>query len=259
MHRSKEIRSLANTVTGVLKDPVSYFEKKNYIFVISHMRSYSSLLCHILGSHEEICGYAEMHQSYSSWVNLMMLRHKTYVANDNVLDGRYLLDKLLHNKHAISEAILSKEKVKLLFLLRKPEAAMKSMINMGKGGGKFGNLAWVSNYYLERLLQIQDYVQKSRGKSFFVQAERIIEDTDSLLDDLSRWLELGSRLTPKYSIFKHTGARHYGDPSRFIRRGEIVRTVRDYRHIDIPADVVWQAKEAYAACRNILVECADTG
>ena len=27
-----------------------------FLFVISHMRSYSSLLCHILGSHPEISG-----------------------------------------------------------------------------------------------------------------------------------------------------------------------------------------------------------
>src|SRR5213075_544290 len=29
-----------------------------FIFVVSHMRSFSSLLCHILGSHPEISGYA---------------------------------------------------------------------------------------------------------------------------------------------------------------------------------------------------------
>jgi hypothetical protein len=35
-----------------------------FLFVVSHLRSYSSLLCHILGNHPEISGYSEMHQSY---------------------------------------------------------------------------------------------------------------------------------------------------------------------------------------------------
>src|SRR5262245_13075611 len=36
------------------------------LFVLSHMRSYSSLLSHVLGSHPEIDGYCETHLRYRS-------------------------------------------------------------------------------------------------------------------------------------------------------------------------------------------------
>jgi hypothetical protein len=38
-------------------------DSHRYIFVGSHMRSFSSLLCHVLGSHREIDGYAETHDA----------------------------------------------------------------------------------------------------------------------------------------------------------------------------------------------------
>ena len=40
------------------------------IFLLSHMRAYSSLIGHILGSHPHINGYYEMHLSYSGMADL---------------------------------------------------------------------------------------------------------------------------------------------------------------------------------------------
>ncbi|QQZ27263.1 hypothetical protein HMY34_16720 [Thiothrix subterranea] len=40
------------------------------IFLLSHMRAYSSLLGHIIGSQPRINGYYEMHQSYLSDADL---------------------------------------------------------------------------------------------------------------------------------------------------------------------------------------------
>ena len=48
----------------------------SYIFVLSHMRSFSSLLCHILGSHSEISGYLETHLSYIGRSDLHRLEAK---------------------------------------------------------------------------------------------------------------------------------------------------------------------------------------
>ena len=42
----------------VLAHP-SVLKRRNYIFLLSHVRGYTTLLSHILGSHREISGYAE--------------------------------------------------------------------------------------------------------------------------------------------------------------------------------------------------------
>jgi hypothetical protein len=55
------------------------FSRTQYLFVISHMRSRSSLLSHILGSHPQVIGYSELHQSYQRWSDLLWRRTLAYL------------------------------------------------------------------------------------------------------------------------------------------------------------------------------------
>src|SRR5688572_25028043 len=72
-----------------------YLHAAGYLFVIGHMRSYSSLLAHILGSHPRIVGYAEMHQKYRTVLDLLELSRKVERTCDKGCAGRYVLDKIL--------------------------------------------------------------------------------------------------------------------------------------------------------------------
>ena len=45
----------------------------NYLFLLSHMRSYSSLMSHLLGSSPQIDGYGEMHLRYRTRLSLLAL------------------------------------------------------------------------------------------------------------------------------------------------------------------------------------------
>ena len=67
------------------------------LFVLGHMRSYSSLLCHILGSHPQVDGYCETHIKYRTWLDLLRLRSRVVQLTGEPLRGRYILDKVLHN------------------------------------------------------------------------------------------------------------------------------------------------------------------
>jgi hypothetical protein len=71
------------------------------IFLLSHMRAFTSLAGHILGSHPQINGYYEMHISYEDASALD--RQLEMFRQDDVLkrDSRYLFDKLLHNDYAL--------------------------------------------------------------------------------------------------------------------------------------------------------------
>jgi len=93
----------------------------SFLFVVSHMRSFSSLLCHILGSHPEISGYAEMHLSYLGRPDLDRLARKVREMTDNAPLRRYVLDKLLHNYRQLMPRVFERPDVKIVFLLRNAE------------------------------------------------------------------------------------------------------------------------------------------
>ncbi|MGH7451456.1 MAG: hypothetical protein ACRENG_08945 [bacterium] len=42
-----KIRPLRKIAPTLLRNPAVFLSRKDYIFVVSHIRSYSSLLCHI--------------------------------------------------------------------------------------------------------------------------------------------------------------------------------------------------------------------
>src|SRR5215467_8996279 len=62
---------------------------RRHLFVFGHMRSYSSLLCHILGSHPEIDGYCETHIKYRWYFDLLRLRYRVVTLTGEPLRGRY--------------------------------------------------------------------------------------------------------------------------------------------------------------------------
>lgn len=97
------------TETGriLVRRPSVFLGSRRYILVLSHMRSYSSLLCHILGSHPQIAGYAEMHQGSRGRLDLLRLRARACRSLGGKLDGEFVLDKVLHNEYSISDSIIN--------------------------------------------------------------------------------------------------------------------------------------------------------
>lgn len=241
--------------------------RKDYLFIISHMRSNSSLLSHILGSHPEISGHAEMHQSYFEELGLLELRSKVYFERGRQVRGRFVLDKLLHNYAQISREMLQRRGIKFIFLLREPEQTIKSTLKMGgeltrKGiiGGHeqwFNDPKAVSDYYCERLRAIGEMATIVRENGLYIPSETIITDTDRVLGLLTTWLGLGTGLESKYSIFENTGKHGYGDISEKIKSGIVVRDKSNYDDISVSPEVLERTEAAYQACRSILAaRCA---
>jgi hypothetical protein len=230
---------------------------RGYIFVISHMRSFSSLLCHILGSHPEIAGYAEMHQSYDGRSDLHQLSRKVQDATEMPIEGRYVLDKMLHGDQYIAPAVLGRPDVKALFLVRSADATLKSILNLTHSfGAAYINPEDAGHYYVTRLLELEHYSALLGRNALFVDAESLLGDTQAVLDGLSRWLELGEPLSASYRTFRFTGAKGYGDPSEHIKAGRVIADAEDrhrgYVRVPIPETIMEQAREAYRACREAL-------
>jgi hypothetical protein len=228
-----------------------------FLFVVSHMRSFSSLLCHILGSHPEISGYSEAHLSYFGRLDLQRLARKVQHVTGNPVLGRYVLDKILHNQREIAPGVLDRPEMKVLFLLRNAEDTLRSILNLDhqRGGkSKFGDPARALDYYVKRLQQLEDYCAYLGGNALFLESERLISDTDRVLVELSCWLELGGPLKADYRTFRFTGAAGYGDPSPTILAGTVVRDEsdrhKDYIPFDIPDNLLRLGSEAHQTCRD---------
>lgn len=232
--------------------------------MLSHMRSYSSLLGHILGSHPEIIGHRERHRSYENARQLLLFRYHMFVDNRRAGKG-FVFDKLLHNHCRISDPILQRPDLRLFVVLRRPEPTMKSILHMGRKKGEnsgFGDPKWVSQYYCERLRQIVDEVRRSPRPVGFLFAEDVVERTDEVLEAMRKWLGLSAPLQRDYQIFFDTGSRSRGDWSDRIRKGTVLPPDKNrYSDIVLPPLLLEQAQATYEACRRSLLgqEASEAG
>lgn len=248
--------NLLNIFLIFIKNPNVFIGKKKYIFVISHMRSFSSLLCHILGSTDEISGYSEMHRSYNRWSDFLKLRYRVCLANNNQLNGQFVLDKILHNSCYISREVLYKKNIQSIIMLRNPEDTIKSIINMGK----LSRIKWYKNvkdvldYYKNRLNQIEIYGTITGKKSLFFNSEELLNNTEFVLSALKHYLKLKQQISSQYSLFEYTGIPGHGDSSSLIKKGTIINVNnKEKNNIYIDPKIIKEANQHYQHCKDVLL------
>ncbi len=225
---------------------------RGYILLFSHMRSQSTLLAHILGSHPEIDGYTELHQHYESPIDLRNMTRRIEEHTGERRRGRYAFDKLLHNMAIVDRAILLRDDVKVVFLLRNARDTIPSIVRAGRYDDtvlKIADPAVATNYYVTRLERIDQYSEWVGGRAALVEAEKLVADTGAVLAGLTRFLELETPLTPTYAKFKHTGERGLGDMGPNILAGRVLRDEerdRSGEPVVIPDELMAQAIAAHA-------------
>ena len=249
---------LTNTKV-VISDMMGYVmrtKRPKYLFILSHMRSRSSVLSHILGSNDGICGYSELQHSYIQYTDLMQLKEDLYDDLKCNFRGKYLLDKLLHNELVISKEVFETASPKIIFLLRTPESSIKSIVNMGY----FSGMDWYRTpenaleYYCRRLEHLAMYAEIFDGDAFFLESDDLLNNTDQVLRTLTEWLNLHTSLVNRYRKFNHTGKSGCGDRSENIQTGRLIKT-KGYPDIEIPPEVLQVAESSYNKCKTIL--CAN--
>lgn len=226
------------------------------IFLLSHMRAFTSLAGHILGSHPHINGYYEMHISYED-ASALDRQLDVFLESDVLKENsRYLFDKLLHNDYLLKPGQLGLANMKVLVSLLEPEQTIKSIVDLfaqKEIEDLYASPAGAANYYIARIQAIADFCLTASQPYYYFDAELFQRTPEKLLPRLSDWLELDSPLSERYQIFSHTGKARKGDSSERIHSGSIDRTPVDYSHIAVPEEVLRPAREAYRECRRQII------
>jgi hypothetical protein len=225
------------------------------IFLLSHMRAYTSLSGHILGSHPQINGYYEMHLSYESEQDLAK-QQQQYTQQETLKpDSHYLFDKLLHNDYGLNLQQLNLQGEKILLALRQPEQTIKSIINLftkKNTDDLYSYPAEATRYYIERLQKLTAFAQQYPQHYYYFDAELIRSDTQRILAAFQEWLRLDSPLSAQYQQFAKTGVAGAGDTSPAITSGKVIHEASQY-DTPLDADLLQQATLAYQHCHQQLI------
>jgi len=226
------------------------------IFLLSHMRAFTSLAGHVLGSHPQINGYYEMHISYEDASALD--RQLEVFRQGDVLkaDSRYLFDKLLHNDDVLKPERLGLADIKILVALAEPAHTIKSIVHLFRqkpDPDLYASPVEAAKYYVERVRAIAEFCRTTDWPYTYFDAELLVRAPERLLPRLTDWLELESPLSERYEVFSQTGKARRGDSSERVRSGRIDRARTDYSHVVIPEEALQAAREAYRECREQIV------
>lgn len=215
MRLAKALGFAARQIRGT-----GYSKPRGLIFLIGHMRCFSTLLSHQIGSNPDVAGYCEAHQKYRNRLDLLELAEKIDRAGGHAPSDRFLFDKLLHSLQ-IRDAVLQRRDLKVILMVREPQATIRSIVKIRAGGIDRANDA--ADYYARRLQQIREILDRRRGRVLYLEAEALITDSGATLSVITEFLGLTVPLTETYKQFPMTGKHKFGDPSIWIKQGMVVR------------------------------------
>jgi hypothetical protein len=234
----------------------------HYLLLLSHMRSYSSLLAHLLGSSPEVDGYGETHVRYRSPFAPWQLRREIRKSTGRPLRGRWLLDKILHNHIRPIDRYVEPARVRALVFLRRPEQTLQSLLTLAgsKGdGGAFRDPQVCCDYYVSRLHRLRLDGERYGRQALYFDAEALLESAQAVLDGVAAWLGLRAALSTQYSVGRRSGEEGFGDWSANIRAGRVLGSEQTTVHRVVALDpaITAEAQAAYVRCRaGLLKTCS---
>ncbi|MBD2666874.1 nucleoside triphosphate hydrolase superfamily protein [Richelia sinica FACHB-800] len=236
-----------------VKDPYQIRWRKNpyrAIFILSHMRSGSSLFTHILNSNPEIIGYGETHINYNDESDIKQLLFKVYGKLRQInMSHKYILDKVLHNHKILAENFLTSEKIYAIFLVREPKRTLASILNIKPNWSEEKAL----NYYIDRLLTLERYAKliNSKEHTLWLDYDQLVNQSNSVFVKLQNFLETKTAFSEEYEILHTTGIKGIGDSSENIKAGRIIKEQRKLE-ANISIEAIEKASHYFNECYTTL-------
>jgi hypothetical protein len=231
-----------------------YYGSKSYrfIFILSHMRSGSSLLTKLISDNPDVNGFGETYlpyrtpRDYGSSIGKILRVNRQSKKNGQ---GRYILDKLLFDYLLPLDAIdlLLAKNVRVIFLIREPKPAIASMMNTMKMTAEES-----CNYYITRLAMLERYAEiiTASSQAVMVTHKQILEQTDAVFRFLEHYLDLS---VPLQETYEPTARPSYGnDPSPNLASGRILRNIPKQALTQFPEEWLQRTQNSYIHCSQVL-------
>ena len=245
------------TIAPKIRKLAAIARPNKHIFLLSHMRAYTSLLGHIVGSNPAICGYYEMHIGYHSWKSLIRQKMLYFEKEEPKNGFSFMFDKVLHNEHSISLDVLNSHRAKAIFCLRQPQDVIPSILKLYGDldpSHEFNSETFATQYYVQRLAMLAGIAQSVDREFFYFDADSIRLESDECLASLSDWLELQTPLSDTYALQQNTSKKRYGDSSDAIRAGRIRKEAAQYETWPVQEALMNNAYNVYCKTRTTLIE-----
>jgi hypothetical protein len=268
LYKNDLIAGYFNFRINTIADPytiVGRTQPYRILLVLSHMRSGSSLLTHLLNSNPEIIGYGETHIQYASEQDFKKLFVKVYLNSREFtqiedlrklqMNQNYVLDKVLHDNKFLTEDILNSQQVYAVFLLREPQRSLASIMDLKPHWDE----EKACHYYINRLSSLVRYAQliNSKQRSLFLTYQQLLDHTDSVFTAFKDVLETREKFSEQYEVLRTTGMPSIGDSKGNIKAGRIIRNQRKLNHTISP-DLIDKAKLQFEQCSEALSDYCST-
>jgi len=225
-------------------DAAFRLDRLRMLLIVGHMRAGSTLLVHLLCSHEEIAGAGELHIHYRRRHDFARAAWQVYrPLGLSALHSSWVLDKVLHD-YVDEPALLARCGGRLIVLVRRPQEALPSILDRGLELAPDPRGAL--EYYKGRLATCRSlFRMHPDALRLSVTYEELVSATRPTLERLERFLRLPSPLRSTYDYLPTTGRRRLGDDSETIWEGRVVeRRGRRYRS-EVDDDLIAEAERAF--------------
>lgn len=228
------------------------FRKSPYriLLVLSHMRSGSSLLSHILSTNPEIIGYGETHLSYESENDFKALMFRLYWLNREFkMSHTYIFDKVLHDQKFLNTDFLHSDNVYSIFLLREPQRTIPSILTIKPHLTE----EQATDYYIKRLSNLTEYAKliNRKDRSLLISYDQLIHTSDLVFQELQNFLSTKEGFSEKYDVLRTTGMRGIGDSSERLKAGKIIKKEKPLDR-QISEELIERARQSFDHCQSVL-------
>jgi hypothetical protein len=223
------------------------------LLLFGHMRSGSTLLLHLLMTNPEVSAVGERGAIYASKAEFACLAVATRIARRLPFRRlRYVVDQINHSQLTPDRSLLQHSRVRVLFILRRPEASIASILELYRSYyAEPWSPARAVDYYVERLDALTQLGESlpSRTSGALIPYEVLTESPAETLEALRVFLGLNSGFSQTYQTYSFTAWA--GDPGPKIALGKVVRSQRD-SEVRLSALDHTRATEAYVKCQAAL-------
>lgn len=197
---------------------------RKLLLVLSHMRSYSTLLTHILDDHPAIHGWHELHRSYETAEDV----DRTIAKQLGRRSERYACDNVLHNEYPVADAVLASDRVDWIISVRNARSTLRSLWRWGGRQNKYRKAGVAADYYIDRVRELERMGSLLDGRFVLLRSDLLVDEPDETVAALTDAFELDPPLRPEYTPDDRTGSPNHGDFSQYIKTGKIVQE-RSYK------------------------------